>query len=762
MSTAASPNISSRTALPPSAPKPLAAPKPSFKKQPPTPPAARRSLDTNRPTFARNGDSLDGPADFKNRGSSPLRSRSPPKARPLSLQVKESDLREPSQDPVASGRDLAHSRRLDTRDKTTLTTEPDAQGRLRSRSPANTLIKQDASRGHSLQAQPPVAGRHLPDRSSSKQPPPPVNRAGKPDINADGSILNTQELGLDIETKPTEIRSSPFSTPPESDGSAAAAEEPPPVPVASKPLVSTLTDPFETKQSPESDQLPKYPPRPPRAASTSRDPIQHPRRNVTGHAISAEEREAKPQLPPRREALVSETTAPIKHAPKYSRTSLEDATRSSALSQGFSMDPFPPRRTSHFSVPSAQDGAGPDSIRRTSMTPPPRTKPEPKLQLHKAFMKSSPVLTEPVTNSAPLTASSNAPSNTSTSQAMWPNSLKANRRPPTHHDGPRSIATGVDSRLMDAYGEYVCTTGSTTRVWHTSSGKLQFSMTHPESVKVTALAFKPARQIEKDGEFLWLATNLGEITEVEVRTGNVSAVNERTHSRREVVKIYRKAAELWTLDNDGKIYVWPSNDSGAPSLEHSIFNGKASRGVTSSVVIGNKLWLASGKSIRVFQPNIDPNKISFEVTTDPIIVTSGGEIVSSTYLPSDQDRVYLGHADGKISIYSRKNSKHVETLSVSLYKVSCLAGAGDYLWAGFNNGTIMLFDTKTRPWTTRKYWHPHTHPVVSIVADRSSIWKTGRYHVLSLGVDSTIGIWDGMLEDDWIRKFVMAAESGRC
>lgn len=278
-------------------------------------------------------------------------------------------------------------------------------------------------------------------------------------------------------------------------------------------------------------------------------------------------------------------------------------------------------------------------------------------------------------------------------------------------------------------------------------------MNHPEGVKVTALVFKPSRTVEREGQRVWLGTNFGEIMEVDIPTKTVTGVNDRTHSRREIVKMYRKAAEIWTLDNEGKLIVWPPDADGTPNLENSVLNGKASRGLTSSVIVGNKLWVAAGKSIRVFQPNTNPDQITFEVTQESISAPSGGDITSCAYLPTDPDRVYCGHSDGKISIFSKRNNKHIETLSVSLYKVSCLAGVGDYLWAGFNNGSIMLFDTKTRPWATKKYWQPHVFPVVSIVADRNSIWKTGRFHVLSLGIDSSIGIWDGMLEQDWIGMF---------
>ena len=50
----------------------------------------------------------------------------------------------------------------------------------------------------------------------------------------------------------------------------------------------------------------------------------------------------------------------------------------------------------------------------------------------------------------------------------------------------------------------------------------------------------------------------------------------------------------------------------------------------------------------------------------------------------------------------------------------------------------------------KKEWRGHAMPVVNMIVDRSSIWKLDRLQVVSLGMDNTIKIWDGLLEDDWI------------
>jgi hypothetical protein len=38
------------------------------------------------------------------------------------------------------------------------------------------------------------------------------------------------------------------------------------------------------------------------------------------------------------------------------------------------------------------------------------------------------------------------------------------------------------------------------------------------------------------------------------------------------------------------------------------------------------------------------------------------------------------------------------------------------------------------------------------LADRTSIWKLDRFQVASLGTDTMLRIWDGMLKNDWLGK----------
>ncbi|EEH46639.2 uncharacterized protein PADG_02737 [Paracoccidioides brasiliensis Pb18] len=343
----------------------------------------------------------------------------------------------------------------------------------------------------------------------------------------------------------------------------------------------------------------------------------------------------------------------------------------------------------------------------------------------------------------------------------YPDFSNTNRRPPVFRSGTRGIHTKHDTRVFDVCGNYACTTGYFTRVWDLVSGEQVLGLNHGETIKGLSIAFKPGNTMHDEGKLLWLGTSAGEIHEVDIQTQSI--VSSRTSpSRREVIKIYRHKKELWTLDDDGKLLLWPPDESGAPNLQYSYSHpyDRVVRGHTFSMVVGDQLWLVCGKEIHIYRPSAKDT--SFQVLKGPLGKSDAGEITSGTTSTKDDDLVYFGHADGKVSIYSSKDYSCRATLNVSLYKINCLAMVGDYLWAGYKTGMIYVYDTSTKPWTVKKDWQAHDHAVCGLILDSSSVWTVNRLQVVSLGVDNYIRLWDAMLEDDWLETRMHSRDIEYC
>ncbi len=349
---------------------------------------------------------------------------------------------------------------------------------------------------------------------------------------------------------------------------------------------------------------------------------------------------------------------------------------------------------------------------------------------------------------------SNGPSVAST-PSDFPDASNSNHRPPRLRDGPVEIPTKYDTKLLAVGGDYLCTAGYITRVWSLRTGEVVMNLPHADNVKATAVVFKPAPRVEDEGTRLWLGTSSGDMLEVEVLAGAVVHSRLNAHAKREIIRIYRHAAELWSIDDDGRLHLWQADANGEISLLYSPHTLSVPRGHSFSMVVGNKLWYATGRDIRVLQPSADPS-VPLHVLPRPLSQAQVGDVTSGAVIPSQPDRVYFGHADGKLSVYSRADYGCVAIVSVSLYKISALVGVGDYLWAGYHTGMVYVYDTGSQPWRVLKDWAAHEHPVAAVAVSRASVWRHDSLPVLTLATDNMLRMWDGMLQDDWLGESDLA------
>ncbi|KAH7318181.1 Endonuclease/exonuclease/phosphatase [Stachybotrys elegans] len=332
----------------------------------------------------------------------------------------------------------------------------------------------------------------------------------------------------------------------------------------------------------------------------------------------------------------------------------------------------------------------------------------------------------------------------------YPDDSMINRRPPFIKKGCYEIQTKYEPRIFDVCGELVCTSGNLTRLWNIVDGELLMSLSHTEGVKATAIAFKPAADPANEGTKIWIGTNLGEILEVDVGTHTITPSKGIVHGRCEVVRMHRHFNELWTLDEMGNLLVWGPDKDYVPSLNNGPSQSfKAPKGHTFSLVVGDQLWYATGKELRILAPTPDAST-PFQVLLRPLIVEGAGEITAGTQLSSQPNKVFLGHADGKVSVHSAEDFSCQTVINVSSWKINTLSGVGQHIWAGYTNGSICVYDVAEAPWTLKKEWRAHDNPVLKIAADNASAFRLDRCQVVSLGADNKIKPWDGLLEEDWL------------
>jgi len=344
----------------------------------------------------------------------------------------------------------------------------------------------------------------------------------------------------------------------------------------------------------------------------------------------------------------------------------------------------------------------------------------------------------------------------------FPDSSNTNRSKPYIGKGAHEIPTRYDSRVLDVCGELVCTTGTYTRAWNVLDGELVMSLAMGEGARGSSVIFKPGTNVDEEAQRVWIGNNFGELLEADIPTQSIISTRPNAHGRHEIVKIYRHFNELWTLDESGTLHVWGPDETGVPSMASGPTQSfRVPKGHVFSIVVGDELWHATGKEIRVFLPTLD-GRAQFQVLIRPLIQDSAAEVTSGTLLTSQPDKVFFGHSDGKISIYSVKDYTCLGVVNISGYKINSLAGVGRYLWAGYNTGRICVYDMGQTPWAVKKDWQAHDNPVVKIIADAASLYRLDRYQIVSLGADNMLRTWDGLLQEDWLSCEMKSKDTTYC
>ena len=338
----------------------------------------------------------------------------------------------------------------------------------------------------------------------------------------------------------------------------------------------------------------------------------------------------------------------------------------------------------------------------------------------------------------------------------YPDATHTNRRPPISNPSRWQIHGKTDGRAFDICGRLLCTASYHTRIFDLDSGDELLDLNHGETVKTTAVLFKPGAGIDAEGKRVWIGNNLGELQEIDLET-HVTVAQSSAHNKREVIHIFRHQRDLWTLDDEGKFFVWPADEAGSPNLKYTHISHKLQKAPTYAMIVEDTLWAASGKEIRVYRPG---QESSFNVLKTPLAQTAG-DVTCGTYSGTD-GRVYIGHTDGKVTVYTPNDYQCVGTVKVSDYKINAMTIVGDKLWAVYKTGKVYVYDTSTTPWKVKKDWRAHAGPVTGILLDPSSVWTSGRLQVATTGHDQFVKLWDGMLEDDWVEATMNEKDADYC
>ena len=592
-----------------------------------------------------------------------------------------------------------------------------------------------------------------------KPTPPPINRAEKPAMPFRSSYLADASQAQELRNRlNNHDKVSPFSSPPSSNGSPGTPEEdddiPPELPTRPRPLQQSRPPPemlgigraktFHIGFEP--------PPVHHSVASKRRD------RDDTNEAVNSPispqlTGEHRPVLPARPPQSVLEPirgpNAVLVAPPRPPRPGVNTNVQEPSGVVTTSQKRVASTPTTQLPPPPARSHGRSMTVDRTSTRVP------------SAFrVPQTPVESRPA--DALIGGSARTETSAAAAIAAYPDTSNTNRSKPYISKGVHEISTKYDSRVFSVCGELICTTGTFTRLWSLLDGELLMSLSMGEGQRGSAVIFKPGPNVDEEGQRLWIGNNFGELMEADIATQSIVSSRPTAHGRHEILKIHRHYNELWTLDESGTLHVWGPDETGVPTLVNGPTQSfRLPKGHLFSLVVDDELWHSTGKEIRVFLPTLD-GRAQFQVLIRPLIQEGAGEVTSGTLLASEPDKVFFGHSDGKISIYSKSNYSCLSVMNISGYKINSLAGVGRQMWAGYNTGKICVYDMSQTPWAVKKDWQAHDHPVVKLIADPSSVYKLDRYQVVSLGADNMLRSWDALLQEDWLSGEMKSKDKSYC
>ncbi|KAI9889689.1 MAG: hypothetical protein M1814_005090 [Vezdaea aestivalis] len=588
----------------------------------------------------------------------------------------------------------------------------------------------------------------IPPTTKAKPVPPPINRTDKPRILATSAPkpqLPAAKALAPISVRPGQ-KLSPFSTPPSSDDSVNVE--------SAKGLAEGLRNALEPSQPTRPPQVfttlnsTRRPAPPPPLASRPKATNNEPKKAGPTPSVPLQGQERKPHLPTRRDmaGATSISSRNISPSRKIEATSATPGGRLVAAT------------TSQFLPPPK---------RKTTSSPPMETNNPGSVDGHisQSYTNGENLSSEPRDEFGATLPSKALVGSIETSKRIgdFPDLSHINRRPPRIRSRVQQIDCRHDARGSFAVcGEYVCTAGHSAKVWSLRSGDSAVNIGfETDGLRVTAACFKSALNIGNEGSQIWLGFNNGDISELDVLSRSIKYTRSNAHNKRDVLRIFRSGKFMWTLDTK-KVAVWAPIDGGLPDLRQTPDTFSVPDGLTFAFAVGQSLWIGSAVRQEVHLSVLNlASSTTGDLFSMSLTDAKTGIITSGAISGIHPDKVFLGHLYGDISIYSQKDFACLSIVKVGTHKIGALAGVGDYLWAGFGNGLMCVYDTGTTPWTLKKEWPAHDH-VLRVVADNCSPWKMDRVQVVSLGSDNLVKVWDGTLGEDWLDSSLQSHDTKFC
>lgn len=345
----------------------------------------------------------------------------------------------------------------------------------------------------------------------------------------------------------------------------------------------------------------------------------------------------------------------------------------------------------------------------------------------------------------------------------YPDSSQSNRKAPIFGGPIHELASKGKVDAAGFFGTTICiSSSSSTFAMDILSGEKIWALNHSET-RITAIDFKPQLDATLRGRIIWLGTKEGHLWEVDIYKPGISHKRTNVHMH-PIVAIQAVGDNMWTMSEDGKICIWDSYINDVPKVFRMTPYFKA------HCITGDHIWIGKNRQVHAYHPSLS-SKDTFNITARPICCPplppgkTGGDFTCAACIQRYPDLIFFGHDDGVVTAFSRSRLAVADTISVSIHKISSIAGVGTNLWIGTNVGVIYVVDVGVKPWRIVKEWKAHESSVRGIISNESSFFSGSQMShipVVSIGSEQGVLIWDGLLKTDWIENDMQHHDSEFC
>lgn len=344
---------------------------------------------------------------------------------------------------------------------------------------------------------------------------------------------------------------------------------------------------------------------------------------------------------------------------------------------------------------------------------------------------------------------------TAAEYVSYPDSSHANRRAPIYGGPIHEFSTKNRVEAVGIYGDILIVSSTFTKVIDLQTGNVIWTFNHSD-VKVCTIGFKPSADLNMQGRIAWLGTKEGHLWEIDI--DDQAILHKRSNAHMSAISVIEPVGKnLWTISEDGKVCVWDRFINDTPKAFRMAPNFKA------LCIVDDTIWCGRNRQIHVYHPTPTGDE-QFNLTSRPLSCfplapgKAGGDFTCAAYLKSFPDYVLFGHEDGTVTVFSRSKNAPIESINISIHRICSMVGIGTNLWIGFKSGHIFVVDISVKPWRIIKEWKAHESTVRNIAFNFTSFYtaqQTGLLPAISVGPESAVYLWDGLLKTDWIGKLLL-------